>query len=156
MLVTIFFTIERYSSEVGLARQDAELVAFLNGAGDGPELLRELAETVAAGRVLDPAQLAALNSLLALVPVEARLEDGGRGRYVLELRPVGGTPEELASRELAGSFGSLLRRAPERLKRCEECSRFFVDTTRSRTRRYDSRACGNRARVRAFRTRHDG
>lgn len=140
---------------MSLSRQDAELVAFLNGDSEGPALLRELAETVAAGRTLDTEQLAALNALLARVPVEARLEHGGHGRYVLELRPVGGTQGELAARELAGSFGSLLRRAPNRLKRCEECGRFFVDATRSRTRRFDSRACGNRARVRAFRARSD-
>jgi predicted RNA-binding Zn ribbon-like protein len=59
-------------------------------------------------------------------------------------------------RELAGSFGSILRRAPDRLKLCEnpDCRRAFFDRTRSRTLRWcDSAGCGNRARVRGYRER---
>lgn len=61
----------------------------------------------------------------------AQLVDGRDGRYALDLRAVTPNPE----RELAGSFASLLRRAPDRLERCEECGRFFLDSTRSRTQR---------------------
>jgi predicted RNA-binding Zn ribbon-like protein len=56
-------------------------------------------------------------------------------------------------RELAGSFASLLRRAPDRLKRCEECGRYFLDSTRSRTQRWCTPQCGDRVRVRAHRAR---
>jgi predicted RNA-binding Zn ribbon-like protein len=132
---------------------DAALVAFLNGGGDGPELLRRLARTVAEGRMLDEAQLGELNTLLARTPVEVRLEDGGEGRYVLDMRAVAGDPQQAAERELAGSFSSLLRRAPDRLKLCEECGRFFLDSTRSRTQRWCTPQCGDRARVRAHRAR---
>jgi predicted RNA-binding Zn ribbon-like protein len=128
---------------------DAALVAFLNGETEGPELLRRLAATVADGRMLSSAELDELNALIGRTPVTVRLVDGGEGRYALDMRPVAEDPE----RELAGSFASLLRRAPDRLKRCEECGRFFLDSTRSRTRRWCSPQCGDRARVRAHRAR---
>jgi predicted RNA-binding Zn ribbon-like protein len=134
---------------MALDRQDAELVDFLNEGPDGPELLRPLAAAVASGRMLSAAELAGLNALLGRTPVRAQLVDGGEGRYALDLRPVEDDPE----RELAGSFASLLRRAPDRLKRCEECGRFFLDGTRSRTRRWCGERCGDRARVRAHRAR---
>ena len=133
----------------GMDDFDAALVAFLNDGAGSPALLRRLAATVAAGRMLDAAQLAELNQLLSRTPVTARLADGGAGRYALDLRPVVDDPE----RELAGSFASLLRRAPDRLKRCEECRRFFLDATRSRTQRWCTPQCGDRARVRAHRAR---
>jgi predicted RNA-binding Zn ribbon-like protein len=136
----------------GMHDYDEALVAILNGDEDGPELLRRLAATVADGRMLDAGQLAELNELLARTPVTARLVDGGEGRYALDMRPVADDPD----RELAGSFASLLRRAPDRLKRCEECGRFFLDSTRSRTQRWCTPQCGDRARVRSHRARRSG
>jgi predicted RNA-binding Zn ribbon-like protein len=132
-----------------MREQDEELVALLNDERAAPELLRRLAATVAAGRMLSPSELDELNALIGRTPVTARLVDGGEGRYALELEPVADDPE----RELAGAFGSLLRRAPDRLRRCEECGRFFVDGTRSRTRRWCTPQCGDRARVRSHRAR---
>jgi len=132
----------------GMHDYDAALVEFLNGDGE-PELLRRLAGTVASGRMLDAAELAELNQLLARTPVTARLVDGGGGRYALDMRAVADDPD----RELAGSFASFLRRAPDRLKLCEECGRFFLDSTRSRTQRWCTPQCGDRARVRAHRAR---
>jgi predicted RNA-binding Zn ribbon-like protein len=44
----------------------------------------------------------------------------------------------------------------ERLRRCEapDCARVFVDLSRNRSRRYcDSRTCGNRLHVAAYRAR---
>jgi predicted RNA-binding Zn ribbon-like protein len=120
------------------------------------DLLGRLAETVAAGHELDADELAALNAVIGRTPVRARLERGGEGRYVLELTPVAESWEERAVRELAGSFGSVLRRAPNRLKLCEnpDCRRAFFDRTRSRTRRWcESGGCGNRLRVRRYRER---
>lgn len=132
----------------GMDDHDAALVAFLNSE-DEPALIRRLAGTAAAGRMLDAAELAELNALLARTPVTARLVDGGEGRYALDMRAVADDPD----RELAGSFASLLRRAPDRLKRCEECRRFFLDSTRSRTQRWCTPQCGDRVRVRAHRAR---
>jgi predicted RNA-binding Zn ribbon-like protein len=128
---------------------DEALVAFLNGAGEGPELLRRLGDSVAAGRTLDARELGELNALISRTPVTVRLVDGGEGRYALDMTPVRDDPE----RELAGSFASLLRRAPDRLRRCAECDRFFLDSTRSRTQRWCSTQCGDRARVRTHRAR---
>ena len=133
----------------GMHDYDEALVAFLNGDDGGPALLRRLAATVAEGRMLDAGQLAELNELLARTPVTAQLVDGGEGRYALDMRAVADDPD----RELAGSFASLLRRAPYRLRRCEECSRYFLDSTRSRTQRWCTPQCGDRARVRAHRAR---
>jgi predicted RNA-binding Zn ribbon-like protein len=132
----------------GMHDYDEALVAFLNGDAE-PALVRRLAATVAEGRILDAGQLAELNQLLARTPVTAWLVDGGEGRYALDMRAVADDPD----RELAGSFASLLRRAPDRLKRCEECGRFFLDATRSRTQRWCTPQCGDRARVRAHRAR---
>ncbi|HEX4930260.1 MAG TPA: CGNR zinc finger domain-containing protein, partial [Gaiellaceae bacterium] len=100
--------------------------------------------------------LGELNELLARTPVEVRLEDGGDGRYVLDMRAVADDPRQVADRQLAGSFSSLLRRAPDRLKRCEECHSFFLDSTRSRTQRWCTPQCGDRVRVRAHRARRSG
>ena len=154
----VFFILDRYTNPMARERQamddfDAALVAFLNGEGEGPELLRRLAANVAGGRMLGKAELGELNELLARTPVEVRLEDGGLGRYVLDMRAIAADPREVADRELAGSFASLLRRAPDRLKSCEECSSFFLDSTRSRTQRWCTAQCGDRARVRAHRAR---
>ena len=133
----------------GMDGQDGALVAFLNGETEGPDLLRRLATTVAARRMLTAPELDELNALIGRTPVTARLVDGGEGRYALDLQPVADDPE----RELAGAFASLLRRAPDRLKRCEECGRFLVDGTRSRTQRWCTPQCGDRARVRSHRAR---
>ena len=133
----------------GMHDYDEALIAFLNGDDGEPRLLRRLAATVAEGRMLDAGELAELNELLARTPVTARLVDGGEGRYALDMRAVADDPD----RELAGSFASLLRRAPDRLKRCEECGRYFLDSTRSRTQRWCTPQCGDRARVRAHRAR---
>jgi predicted RNA-binding Zn ribbon-like protein len=149
----VFFMLERYTIEQmrvgqGMEDFDAALISFLNSE-DEPELIRRLAATAASGRMLDAAQLGELNELLARTPVTARLLDGGGGRYALEMRAVA----EDHDRELAGSFASLLRRAPDRLKRCGECARFFLDSTRSRTQRWCTPQCGDRARVRSHRAR---
>ena len=132
----------------GLDDLDAVLVSVLNG-DEAPHLLRRLAAAVADGRMLDAGELTQLNELLGRTPVTARLVDGGEGRYASEMRTIADDPE----RELAGSFASLLRRAPDRLRRCEECGRFFLDATRSRTQRWCTPQCGDRVRVRAHRAR---
>ena len=119
-------------------------------------LLRRLTETVASGAELSGDELAAFNAVIGRTAVVARIEPGGGGRYVLDLTPVGGSEQDRFVRELAGSFGSILRRAPDRLKLCanQDCGRAFFDRTRSRTRRWcDSGGCGNRDRVRRHRAR---
>ena len=124
------------------------------------ELLNHLADTVAAGRALSHAELAALNEVTGRVAVRAQLVAERDGGYVVDFTPVGGAWVDRVERELSGAFGSILRRSrPPRLKRCaeESCRRVFYDATRSRTRRWcDSGTCGNRARVRRHRSRSAG
>ena len=145
------------NAAIDLINGDFEAEPSLQPALGGlAALLRRLAETVASGAELSSKQLAEFNAVIGGTPVVARIEPGGEGRYVLDLTPVGGSEQDLLIRELAGSFGSILRRAPDRLKLCEnpECRRAFFDRTRSRTRRWcDSGTCGNRARVRRHRER---
>ena len=116
-----------------------------------------LADTLAAGRALSPAELAGLNEVNGRLPVRAELQAEPDGGYVVDFEPVGGEWVDRLERELSGSFGSILRRSrPPRLKRCADgaCRRVFYDETRSRTRRWcDSGTCGNRARVRRHRSR---
>jgi predicted RNA-binding Zn ribbon-like protein len=122
-------------------------------------VLRQLADTVSAGRPLSTRQLAAFNAIVGRAPVRARLELGPDGGYVVDFTPVAGDWLDRAERELAGSFSSMLRRQhPPRIKVCDgpDCDAVFYDESRSRTRRWcDSRRCGNRARVRRFRQRSD-
>jgi predicted RNA-binding Zn ribbon-like protein len=120
------------------------------------DLLRRLAGTVASGRQLSPRDLAELNAVLGRAPVRARIVAEPDGGYAVEMTPVAAGWRELAVRELAGSFGSLLRRSrpPHRLKLCAnpECRAAFWDESRNRTRRWcDPSGCGNRARVRRHR-----
>jgi hypothetical protein len=106
------------------------------------------------GRPLSGPELAELNAVTGKLPVRAQLEPNPSGGYVVDYTPVGGSSVERAERELSGAFASILRRSPERLKRCADpdCRRAFYDQTRSRTRLWcDLGTCGNRARVRRHR-----
>ena len=89
--------------------------------------------------------------------MRAQLERDPHGGYFIEFVPVGGSRAERLERELSGAFVSMLRRSqPPRLKLCadESCRRAFYDETRSRTRLWcDRGTCGNRARVRRYRSR---
>lgn len=130
---------------------DAELAEL----GELRSMLRRLAETVSAGRLLSKAQLAELNAVIsAPVRAELRILDGA---YFVEMTPDAGTWIEAAVRELAGSFSSMLRHShPPRLRLCsnEACRTAYYDESRNRTRRWcDPSGCGNRARVRRHRAR---
>lgn len=118
-------------------------------------MLRRLAETVSEGRLLSRPQLAELNTVIgAPVRAELRILDGV---YYVEMTPDAGTWIEVAVRELAGSFSSMLRHShPPRLRLCanEGCRTAYYDESRNRTRRWcDPSGCGNRARVRRHRAR---
>jgi predicted RNA-binding Zn ribbon-like protein len=117
--------------------------------------LRILADAVAAYGRLPPAELALLNELLSATPLRAQLVAPPVGGYVLDLQPLATEWSDYAIGQLAGAFGSMLRRShPPRLKLCEGCRTAFWDATRSRTRRWcNTSTCGNRARVRRHRAR---
>jgi len=131
------------------ARVDVDALAALRG------LLTELTRTVAAARPLSDEQLGALNAVIGSTPVQARVVTGTHGRYLVDMRPQTGDWTELAVRDLAGGWVSLLRRThPPRLKVCanDACRRAFYDASRNRARRWCNGArCGNRERVRRHR-----
>jgi predicted RNA-binding Zn ribbon-like protein len=116
-------------------------------------LLRRLTESLAVRGTLRPRELAEFNELIGVTPMRTQLVALPYGGYLIDLEPLSGDSVERAVRELAGEFGSMLRRAfPPRLKLCDGCGTVFWDGTRSRTRRWcDGRTCGNRARVRRHR-----
>src|SRR3954451_13907928 len=106
-------------------------------------LLSRLATSVTARGTLTALELAEFNELIGSTPVRARLEALPHGGYLLWLEPLADDPVELEVRELAGEFGSMLRRDPTRIKLCDSCGNVYWDGTRSRTRRWcDSRTCG--------------
>jgi predicted RNA-binding Zn ribbon-like protein len=115
--------------------------------------LRATAVAVTAGTILTSDDLAALNAILAVTPVIAQVMPDG-DRYVIDMTPVGAHWREIGVREIAGSFASMLRADPTRLRICAApgCDTAFWDDTRSRTRTWcDTRTCGNRVRVQRHR-----
>jgi predicted RNA-binding Zn ribbon-like protein len=117
-------------------------------------LLRRLAASLGERGELTPAELADFNAVIGEVPVRAQLAIEPDGGYVLVMRALSTTWIDLARRELAGTFGTLLRSDASRVRICANaaCQRAFYDESRSRTRRWcDSRTCGNLMRVRRHR-----
>lgn len=128
---------------------EADLAAFR----DLRTTLRATARAVVAGATLTAAELAGLNAILAVTPVMAQVMPDG-DRYVIDMTPVASNWRELGVREIAGSFASMLRADPTRLRICAapDCDTAFWDDTRSRTRTWcDTRTCGNRVRVQRHR-----
>lgn len=118
-------------------------------------VLRRMIEAVHAGRPPRPGDVETLNEYLAW-PLVRRLDRDGDG-YRLALAPLkAGWGTVLA--EIAASFAELLAGGQlERLKLCNDpgCGFAFYDETKNRTRRWCSPAtCGNRFKVRRYRSRH--
>jgi predicted RNA-binding Zn ribbon-like protein len=119
-------------------------------------VLRRAVDRLAVDGDLGNAELDDLNVAIA-GPIRAHLEHAPGGGFQVDMRSLATTWHEVATRELAGSFVSLLRRShPTRIKVCAnpDCRRAFHDATKSRTRRWcDSATCGNLIRVRRHRAR---
>jgi predicted RNA-binding Zn ribbon-like protein len=98
-----------------------------------------------------------VNTLVAAVNATPRLTDhDGHGWHMHYFAPHAALADHLAA-ELGMALGLILMAGErERLRRCEapDCARVFVDLSRNRSRRYcDSRTCGNRMHVAAYRAR---
>ncbi|MDH6131119.1 putative RNA-binding Zn ribbon-like protein [Kitasatospora sp. MAA4] len=98
-----------------------------------------------------------VNALVAAVNATPRLtEHDGHGWHMHYFAPHAALADHLAA-ELGMALGLILMAGErERLRRCEapDCARVFVDLSRNRSRRYcDSRTCGNRMHVAAYRAR---
>ncbi|WP_035795877.1 CGNR zinc finger domain-containing protein [Kitasatospora mediocidica] len=108
-----------------------------------------------AGSTEEAAEL--VNVLVADVNATPRLTDhDGHGWHMHYFAPHAALADHLAA-ELGMALGLILMAGErERLRRCEapDCARVFVDLSRNRSRRYcDSRTCGNRMHVAAYRAR---
>lgn len=117
--------------------------------------LRALAVEIAEGRSPAPADLAALNRILAHGPVRLEASASASGIGLTE-SPIRTGPEALLGAIARSAVRTLAGLEPERLKICpnDGCLWFFYDETRNRSRRWcSSTSCGNVAKVRRYRQR---
>jgi predicted RNA-binding Zn ribbon-like protein len=123
------------------------------------ELREALYRTICAaatGRPRTSSDLVTLNKSIARTFGHARLEPAGR-TFVLSTPGAGADTVEAVTAPVVRAAVDLLT-SPDlsRVRACadQECAWLFLDTTRSRTRRWcDMKVCGNRDKVRRFRTR---
>jgi len=129
-------------------RQLAELVRLRS-------LLRRLVDGLAAGQSPTEADLRELNAFLASRPVSRQVARTASG-HRMELVPARRDWRWVLS-EIAASFGGLLSTGETaRIKVCQnpECRWAFYDESKNRKRRWcDPAICGNRDKVRRFRSR---
>jgi predicted RNA-binding Zn ribbon-like protein len=140
--------VEAWLAERGLS-STARPAALAPALREAREAIREA--LLSPGR---PAAFDALNAVLARGHIRERLGPDGP-EDVLEVQDERWRIPWLAAHELM----ALLRTRPERVRRCEGegCVLWFLDGTRSATRRWCSmRGCGNRAKARRHRGRQHG
>jgi predicted RNA-binding Zn ribbon-like protein len=105
----------------------------------------------------DEAAIAMLNALLAETgAVPQIVAHDGRGPHVHVSRPADPMADRMAAHLAMGLAGLVVAGESERLRSCASptCRNAFVDLSRNRSRRYcDSRTCGNRLHVAAYRAR---
>jgi hypothetical protein len=105
----------------------------------------------------DEAAIAMLNALLAETgAVPQIVAHDGRGPHVHVSRPADPMADRMAAHLAMGLAGLVVAGESERLRSCASpsCRNVFVDLSRNRSRRYcDSRTCGNRLHVAAYRAR---
>ncbi len=150
--------------EVADARDIAERYAFYGrpaGPADLPRLRGYRARLDAAVTACEDgdeaAAIAMLNALLADVgAVPQIVAHSGRGPHIHVSRPAAPLADRIAA-HLAMSLAELVVSGRgSRLRSCAapECRDVFVDASRNRSRRFcDSRTCGNRQHVAAYRAR---
>ncbi len=105
----------------------------------------------------DEAAIAMLNALLAETgAVPQIVAHDGRGPHVHVSRPADPMADRMAAHLAMGVAGLVVAGESERLRSCASptCRNVFVNLSRNRSRRYcDSRTCGNRLHVAAYRAR---
>jgi predicted RNA-binding Zn ribbon-like protein len=105
----------------------------------------------------DGAAIAMLNALLAETgAVPQIVAHDGRGPHVHVSRPVDPMADRMAAHLAMGLAHLVVAGESERLRSCASptCRNVFIDLSRNRSRRYcDSRTCGNRLHVAAYRAR---
>ena len=98
-----------------------------------------------------------LNSLLADTgAIPQIVTHDGRGPHIHVSRPAAAMADRIAAALAMGLAGLVVAGQADRLRSCASptCRNVFVDLSRNRSRRYcDSRTCGNRLHVAAYRAR---
>ncbi|NJQ01485.1 CGNR zinc finger domain-containing protein [Streptomyces zingiberis] len=127
---------------------EADLAAVL-------EVRERFAEVFAATGTAEAARL--LNAMVAAAGTTPRLTDhDGYDWHIHYFAPGSSIADHLAADGGMALAFLVVAGERERLRRCEapDCGRAFVDLSRNRSRRYcDSRTCGNRLHVAAYRAR---
>ncbi|MEY9942564.1 CGNR zinc finger domain-containing protein [Streptacidiphilus sp. MAP5-3] len=141
------FVAHRELSEVGrLTATDLDAIRLLRA---------RFWEVLGAPTIPEAAEL--LNSLIARAGTTPRLTDhDGHDWHIHYFAPGAALADRMAAESGIALSMVLVAGERERLRRCEapDCVRVFVDLSRNRSRRYcDSRTCGNRLHVAAYRAR---
>jgi predicted RNA-binding Zn ribbon-like protein len=106
----------------------------------------------------EPAAIAQINALLAQTGASPQVvAHDGRGPHLHVSRPTAPLPDRMAAHFAMGLAWLVVAGEARRLHTCESptCHDVFVDLSRNRSRRYcDSRTCGNRLHVAAYRARN--
>jgi len=148
-------TVARALLEEAAARPEAARRALAT-AIEAREMLYRLFAAVAAGKRPRPADLAVLNDHVpaAFARAQVAIADGD---FILK---TDATEDDLAS-PLAPVIQSAIEllTSPDVTRRrtcaADTCEWLFLDTTKNRTRRWcDMKVCGNRAKMRRFRSKH--
>jgi predicted RNA-binding Zn ribbon-like protein len=116
--------------------------------------------TAACGSADDDEAIGMLNALLAQTgAVPQIVAHDGRGPHVHVSRPAAPLADRIAAHLAMGLAELVVTGESERMRSCAAppCRNVFVDLSRNRSRRYcDSRTCGNRLHVAAYRARRSG
>lgn len=141
---------------LGTALRDPAGHEVLDRAIAYRETIRRGLQAVVDGGAVPPWMVASTNRLMRALPIRLVLETDAQG-ITLRTRAQIEEPEQ-ALGVLARSVAELLATGELAVvRRCAnpECVLFFLDPTRSRTRRWCSMAtCGNRAKQRRFQRKH--
>jgi hypothetical protein len=138
-------------------RRDVSEVGTLT-AGDLADVRRVRGEFQAVFRAETPEEAVELvNKVVARAGTTPRLTNhDGHGWHMHYFAPGAALADHLAADSGMALAFIVVAGEQERLRRCEapDCAHVFVDLSRNRSRRYcDSRTCGNRLHVAAYRAR---
>jgi predicted RNA-binding Zn ribbon-like protein len=130
-------------------------------ASDLPQILRYRARldeiVTACERGDEPAAIGQINSLLSKTGASPQIvAHDGRGPHLHVSRPDAPLADRMAAHFAMGLAWLVVAGEASRIRSCAapDCHDAFVDLSRNRSRRYcDSRTCGNRQHVAAYRAR---
>jgi predicted RNA-binding Zn ribbon-like protein len=134
------------------------------GPRDVPRLRAHRTRLDAIAAACEPADddeaIGMLNALLAQTgAVPQIVAHDGRGPHIHVSRPAAPLADRIAAHLAMGLAELVVAGESERMRSCAAppCRNVFVDLSRNRSRRYcDSRTCGNRLHVAAYRARRSG